>query len=161
MNDDVEELTLEEAATHLLEECRMVLPGIQALFGFQLVAVFSNRFDQILTAGEQTMHLAAIACIVVAVALVMAPAALHRLCEPHSVSRRFLVISSRMLMWSMAPLAIGTTIDVYLVSRAILHSKFAASIIGAAALLAFLLLWVIVPARVGSPHANRSSSSRG
>jgi hypothetical protein len=30
-----EELSLDSAARHILEECRMVLPGIQALFGFQ------------------------------------------------------------------------------------------------------------------------------
>jgi hypothetical protein len=29
-----EELPLAEAVTYLLEECRMVLPGLQALFGF-------------------------------------------------------------------------------------------------------------------------------
>jgi hypothetical protein len=27
-----------------IEEARMVLPGIQALFGFQLIAVFNERF---------------------------------------------------------------------------------------------------------------------
>ena len=27
-------LPLDAAASHLLDECRMVLPGIQALFGF-------------------------------------------------------------------------------------------------------------------------------
>jgi len=27
--------TLSESVSHMLEECRMVLPGIQALFGFQ------------------------------------------------------------------------------------------------------------------------------
>ena len=31
--------TLEEETKHLLEEACMVLPGIQALFGFQLVVV--------------------------------------------------------------------------------------------------------------------------
>ena len=39
-----EELTLSEAAKYLLDECRMVLPGIQALFGFQLIAVFNSAF---------------------------------------------------------------------------------------------------------------------
>ena len=33
-----------EEASYLLDECRMVLPGIQALFGFQLVAVFNRTF---------------------------------------------------------------------------------------------------------------------
>ena len=40
-----EELPLSKAAEYLLEECRMVLPGIQALFGFQLVAVFNSAWS--------------------------------------------------------------------------------------------------------------------
>jgi hypothetical protein len=33
-----EQLTLQDAVKHVFEECRMVLPGIQALFGFQMIA---------------------------------------------------------------------------------------------------------------------------
>jgi hypothetical protein len=44
MEHSVEKLSLEDALTHLLEECRMVLPGVQALFGFQLIAVFNRSF---------------------------------------------------------------------------------------------------------------------
>jgi hypothetical protein len=40
-----EELPLSKAAEYLLDECRMVLPGIQALFGFQLIAVFNSSFE--------------------------------------------------------------------------------------------------------------------
>jgi hypothetical protein len=32
---------------HIMQEARMVLPGVQALFGFQLVCVFSQGFAQI------------------------------------------------------------------------------------------------------------------
>ena len=46
-------LSLSEAAQYLLDECRMVLPGIQALFGFQLIVVFNSGFDQKLSATEQ------------------------------------------------------------------------------------------------------------
>jgi hypothetical protein len=35
-----EPISLEAATGYILEECRMMLPGIQALFGFQLIAVF-------------------------------------------------------------------------------------------------------------------------
>jgi hypothetical protein len=38
-----------------IEEARMVLPGIQALFGFQLIAVFNERFKE-LTKDEQLIH---------------------------------------------------------------------------------------------------------
>ena len=47
--DRQEELPLSQAVTHLLDECRMILPGLQALFGFQLIAVFNQRFAQDLT----------------------------------------------------------------------------------------------------------------
>lgn len=36
----------------------MVLPGIQALFGFQLIAVFNNGFSR-LDRAEQGLHYAA------------------------------------------------------------------------------------------------------
>src|SRR4051812_37057415 len=73
-----EELPLTKAAEYLLDECRMVLPGIQALFGFQLIAVFSPAFEQKLNASEQRLHLLAIALVATAVAVIMTPAALHR-----------------------------------------------------------------------------------
>ena len=63
-----EELPLPEAITHLLEECRMVLPGIQALFGFQLIAVFNSTFVEKLTSSERYFHLAAISLVATAVA---------------------------------------------------------------------------------------------
>jgi hypothetical protein len=160
MADDIEQhsiepLSLEKAATHLLEECRMVLPGIQALFGFQLVAVFSARFAG-LSPGEQRLHLAAILCVVLSVALVMAPAALHRLREPRSVSVRFIQLSSRMLMWGMAPLAVGTTLDVFLVARVIMGSMPAALVTASVTLLAFIALWAVFPASARLETAAKS-----
>src|SRR5215203_2442827 len=94
---------LEGAVSHLLEECRMVLPGVQALFGFQLVAVFNQRFTD-LPFGNQLLHLAAVA---ISAALVMTPAAFHREVEPHSVSERMLDVSTRLLLASMVCLALG------------------------------------------------------
>jgi hypothetical protein len=67
-----ERVPLSRAAQYLLEECRMVLPGIQALFGFQLIAVFSLGFAEKLTLAEQRLHLVAIALLAIAVALIMA-----------------------------------------------------------------------------------------
>jgi hypothetical protein len=52
-----EELSLDSAASHLLEECRMVLPGIQALFGFQLIAVFNQNFGESLSRGNRNFIL--------------------------------------------------------------------------------------------------------
>ena len=79
MNDaqeeEREELPLAKAAEYLLVECRTIVPGIQALFGFQLVSLFSQRFDEQLSSVEQQLHLIAIILVVVAMDLIMTPAA--------------------------------------------------------------------------------------
>ena len=41
----------------------MVLPGIQALFGFQLIAVFIERFKE-LTEDEQLIHFSATVLVI-------------------------------------------------------------------------------------------------
>src|SRR6266550_3052670 len=115
-------LPLSEAMTHLLEECRMVLPGIQALFGFQLIAVFSSTFGEKLTSTEQYFHLAAIGLVAIAVALVMAPAALHRQTNPQAASQDFITTASRLLLLSMFPLILGISADFYLIARLILNN---------------------------------------
>ena len=98
-----EELPLSKAAEYLLDECRKVLPGIQALFGFQLIAVFNTGFDEKLTPSERHLYLLAITMIAVAVAIIMTPAGLHRQMGPYYVSDTLVRISNRPLLRSMAP----------------------------------------------------------
>ena len=140
-----EELSLNDAATHVLEECRTVVPGIQALFGFQLIAVFSAAFTEQLSSIERELHFAAILLVTVAMALVIAPAALHRQLEPMAVSRKFIAISSRLLMASMAPLAAAICLDVYIVGRVTLGSSVSAAMIAVVMLGVFTLFWLVVP----------------
>jgi Family of unknown function (DUF6328) len=140
-----QELPLSEAARLLLDECRMVLPGIQALLGFQLIAVFSAGFDQKLGPTEQRLHLVAIALVAGAVALIMAPAAYHRQTGLHEVTETFVRLATRLLLISMVPLAIGICLDVYLIAETIL-GKWRPSLVLAAGLLAlFVGLWFVLP----------------
>ena len=142
-----QELSLNDAASHVLEECRTVVPGMQALFGFQLIAVFTTSFKEELSPTERVLHLVAILLVTIAVALVIAPAALHRQMEPMAVSRRFISISSRLLMASMPPLAAGICLDVYIVARVILGTSVGAAIIAALLLGVFIVFWLVVPRR--------------
>lgn len=145
LSSEREELSLNDSASHLLEECRTVVPGMQALFGFQLIAVFSTAFRDQLSSGERILHLAAIVLVTIAIVLVMAPAALHRQSEPMSVSRRFVIVSSRLLMASMAPLAIGICLDVYLVARVIVQTQIVAVAVAVSLLGVFLVFWLLLP----------------
>lgn len=143
--DAREELSINDAATHVLEECRTVVPGMQALFGFQLIAVFSTVFEDKLSPTERLVHLAAIVLVTIAIVLVMAPAAVHRQMEPREVTSRFIVISSRLLKASMVPLAVGICLDVYLVSRIIVGSAAIAAMIAIPLLAVFVGFWLILP----------------
>src|SRR3954464_9268726 len=116
-----EKISLDSAAAHLLEECRMVLPGIQALFGFQLIAVFNDGFSQKLPEGGQILHYAAIVLVAVAIALVMTPAAIHRRTSQREVSERFIWLSSGLVLASMVPLAIGLCLEGYLIGILVLQ----------------------------------------
>lgn len=141
----MEDLPLAQAAQHLLEECRMVLPGIQALFGFQLIAVFSDGFSSKLQHVEQFLHLGAIALVAVAMALVMAPAAYHRQALPATVTDRFLALSSRLLLWSMFPLALSIVLDFYLIAGLITGHKGLAAALAMLLLTLFFGLWLVLP----------------
>jgi Family of unknown function (DUF6328) len=147
-----EEISLDAAAGHLLEECRMVLPGIQALFGFQLIAVFNQGFDEKLSHAAQMVHLLALVLTALAMALVMTPAALHRTAEPKSVSDRFVRMASSMVLAGMVPLALGVGLDAYVVASVVTGSSGAGIALGAALLVVFAWLWFLLPRRERSRH---------
>ena len=140
-----EQLPLSEAVTHLLEECRMVLPGIQALFGFQLIAVFNSTFRERLSSTEQCFHLAAIGLVAIAVALVMAPAAPHSQTSPQAATQDFITIATRLLLLSMFPLMLGISFDFYLIARLILNNTLISLSLSTILLVVFATLWFLLP----------------
>jgi hypothetical protein len=142
---ETEDLSLGDAVTHLLEECRMILPGLQALLGFQLIAVFSAAFEDRLSPGEQRIHLLALALLAIAGALVMAPAAYHRQTRPRQVSQHFLLLSGRLLLIALVPLMLGIALDFYLIARVILGQVYL-SLALASCLVVFVSgLWFVFP----------------
>ena len=156
--EGAEALSLTKAADHLIEECRMVLPGVQALFGFQLVAVFSERFDKALSDHEKLLHLGSIGLVGLAIALIMTPAAYHRVTSPDRVSAHFIRLSTRLLMAGMPVLMIALTIDAYLVGR-LIGGPTAAAATATVLLAAFVALWILLP--VASRLLRLDPASRG
>ena len=142
-----EEISLDSAAAHLLEECRMVLPGIQALFGFQLIAVFNQGFGEKLSHAQQLLHLVGLVLTTLAMAFVMTPAALHRQAEPKAVSDRFLWLASNMVLAGMFPLALAVGLDAYVVASVVLHNDAIAAILAVGLVVIFAVLWLVLPRR--------------
>jgi hypothetical protein len=144
-SQDTERVSLKDSVQFTLDEARMILPGIQALFGFQLIAIFNERFDADLQVLQKGVHLLALLLVAVACALVMAPAAYHRQAEQGSVSRSMLAIASRFIGFGLVPLMLGVSLDVYVVSFLVTASNQWAGVIGLGCFAVFAGLWFVFP----------------
>lgn len=143
--------SLEEASTHIGGEARMLLPGVQTILGFQLMAVFNQRFEQF-THGEQVLHFGAFLLVALTMGLLMAPAAFHRQAEPRMVTGRFVRLSSLLLTLSMVPFTAGVCLDTYLVGRLVLRDSAPALLAAGSVLIVLTGLWFVLPLAAGKPQ---------
>jgi len=128
----------------MLTEARIIIPGCQALLGFQLVAMMTQAFDE-LPQDAKIMHAAGLCCVTIAMILLMTPAALHRLSFGGNDSERFLRLGSAFVIAGPLPLALGIAADVYVVFLKINHSATFTLLASSVLLLAMLALWYFYP----------------
>jgi uncharacterized protein YjeT (DUF2065 family) len=93
-------------------EARVVLPGAQALLGFQLAVTLTHAFEE-LPFSSKLVHAAALILVARAVILLMAPAAFHRIAFAGEDSEDFHRIGSWFIVAATVPLAGGIAGDVH------------------------------------------------
>src|SRR5947209_14284401 len=128
----------------MLTEARVIIPGCQALLGFQLIAMLTHGFDE-LPFEAKIVHAAGLCCVAIATILLMTPASLHREAFGGDDSEFFLRLGSAFVIAASLPLALGIAADVYVVFLKITHSVAATLAAALASLLAMLLLWYVYP----------------
>lgn len=153
MSSEVHHQTLDEVATHVGSEARMFLPGVQTFLGFQLMAVFNQRFEHF-SRDEQILHFAAFLLVALTMGLLMTPAAYSRQAEPKKVTKRFVNLSSALLTLSMIPFTMGVGLETYLVGKIILGEVLPAAVVAGAMLVVLTGLWFALPA-LARPHRHR------
>jgi hypothetical protein len=128
----------------MLTEARVVLPGAQALLGFQLTVTLTRAFNE-LPAGFKLLHVIALCCVAIAVILLMTPAALHRITFEGEDTPQFFRLGSRFVIAAPAALAFGITGDLFVASYKSTDSIELATGIALAALVALASLWFAIP----------------
>ena len=123
----------------------MLIPGVQALFGFQLVIVFSQPFGSLLSANERAWHLVAIACSILTIVLLFTPAMVHRERESGWATQGFVNASSKLMTAASLPLSLGLAIDFALVARVITQNEIIALAFALATLVIIAFFWHILP----------------
>ncbi len=142
---ETEEERLDRNLNELLGELRLALPGVQVLFAFLLVVPFNARFT-LLTSGQKHLYLAALLFAGVASALLIAPAAQHRVTFRLQEKRYLVLTANRLAIVGLACLAIAMIAAVGLVTDVVFESGTAivvAALIG----VLFVSLWYLMPLR--------------
>jgi hypothetical protein len=131
---------LKDKIQQVLTEVRVVLPGAQALLGFQFISLLMEGFEK-LPQSSKYVHFISLSLVALSVILLMTPAAYHRLVEQGEDTEHFHRFASRILLASMVPLALGITGDFFVVARKITEAEGLSIGLAALALLIFYGLW--------------------
>src|SRR5438105_9539434 len=90
------EMKLEDKITQVLTEARVVLPGAQALLGFQLAMTLMQGYDE-LPVSSKDVHLFSTCAIALAIIFLISPPAYHRIVEGGEDTERFHRYASAMV----------------------------------------------------------------
>ena len=152
--------SLEDEVSHILEEARMIVPGIQALLGFQLMVVYNEAFFRKLDGAHRYVHLVSLCLIALAMGLVITPAAYHRQAEPGRLTRTLARRASRLLEAALGALMAGVVLDVYLIALVISESTVVSAAIGVGLFAALAALWFAFPRIAKARRSPGASSGR-
>ncbi len=142
LDDELDRDELRERYYGLLQELRVLLPGVQILVAFLLVAPFSNRFPELDATGRD-LYGVALASGVLAVIAFSAPTVFHRVGPRRSRSER-LQWGIRLTRLGLVFLAVSLTSAIVVVFR-LVFGEATAVIAGLAIAAALVGMWLVLP----------------
>jgi predicted neutral ceramidase superfamily lipid hydrolase len=159
MSDESKGERLDRELGELLQELRVILPGVQVLLAFLLTAPFQQRFAAI-PGSMRNAFFAAIVCATLATAFLIAPSAHHRMRWRAGDKERLVRIGNRMAIVGTVFLAAAIVLALYVVTDVLFTTNLAV-LTALGALVVFAGLWYVVP-MVGAREAqdSRGASSR-
>ena len=159
MSEESKGERLDRELGELLQELRVILPGVQVLLAFLLTAPFQQRFAS-LTGSMRNAFFAAIVCATLATAFLIAPSAHHRMRWRAGDKERLVRIGNKMTIVGTVFLAAAIVLALYVVTDVLFPTNLAV-LTAIGALVLFAGLWYVVP-MVGAREAqdSRGASSR-
>ncbi|MGX7828659.1 DUF6328 family protein [Actinokineospora sp. 24-640] len=145
MGTESPEAQLRRNINELLQELRVAQGGVQILFGFLLAVTFTQPYLNG-TDFQHAVHLVTVGLTVIAVALLTAPAAWHRVLFRQGQRDRILRISNRFALYGLSALASAITGTVLLLVD-VIAGMVPAFIAAAVVLALFGVLWFAMPLR--------------
>ncbi len=103
---------LHKKIEQMLTEGRVILPGVQALLGFQFVVMLTKSFGE-LPQAARTLHVIALMSLAIAILLLIAPAAIHRITFGGNDDPRMHWLGSALMTAALLPLICGICCDMW------------------------------------------------
>jgi hypothetical protein len=142
--EDRQELTARELI-ELLNELRVILPGVQVLFAFLLMVPFTQRFPD-LDDLETGVFFMTLLCTAVATVLLIAPSAHHRILWRGGVREQRLALGNMLTIAGLIFL-LPAIVGVVFVITAFIFGLSADVVVTGLLALFFVLLWFVLPLR--------------
>ena len=135
---------LDRELLELVNELRVALTGVQILFAFLLTVPFTQRFAEV-TEFQRHLFFATLLSAALAVVLLIAPTARHRLLFRQHDKEKIVVSSNRYAIAGLATLAAAMTGAVMLITD-LLFKKSMVTWVTAILAALFVVLWFVAPA---------------
>jgi hypothetical protein len=151
LDDHADKAELRERHYGLLQELRVLLPGVQVIVAFLLTAPFAARFGE-LDDLENALYGFALTAGLLSVVAFVAPTALHRVGHRTARAER-LETSIRLVRAGLVLLALTLVSGLYLVARFVFDGATAVVLAGVLTA-AMVWLWVYLPFSATRHHAD-------
>jgi hypothetical protein len=143
MPDEDHDERVNRELIELLNELRVILPGIQVLFAFLLTVPFSQRFTSMST-GQRGLYFAAVLCTAASTVFLIATPNYHRFLFRESDKERLLGLANQMTITGTAFLALAMVAALWLITDLLYDGLTVAAVtVAAAALIGWL--WFALP----------------
>ena len=125
--------SIHDKIRQVLTEARVIIPGNQALMGFQFAVILQKGFNE-LPLWAKWLHLSSLSLISLSTVLLLTPASYHRVVERGEETQDFFRVASGLVLSSLPPLALGLCVDFFIVIYK-LSGRITPAVVGGGALL--------------------------
>ncbi|HET6816486.1 MAG TPA: DUF6328 family protein [Mycobacteriales bacterium] len=141
----------------LLQELRVSQNGTQILFAFLLTVPFSNGFQKV-SEFQRGVYFAALLLAGLSAAMLIAPAAMHRILFRHGLKKELVETSTRVTLGGQIVLILAVAASVFLIGDYLYGHAVGAVL--AVAMGAYWTTWFfVVPLRIRRRHLGARSTA--
>ena len=127
----------------LLNELRVVLPGVQVLFAFLLTIPFARGFTK-LGRFDRDVYFVSLLATVLATILLITPSAYHRIVWRHHDKVDLLGISNKLALAGIAVLAVALSCSLLMITDFVFGGGIAA-VVATVSGVTFASMWFLLP----------------